>query len=239
MSGEDELNSRLVADGFTGWADAVQLDRVDRALTAIHRNLGQCGLHPDRLLEFEQSSYCPELRSDPDILALFEGTRLQAEAERLLGPLEPVTYAQIALRFPRSEPPHPPHLDGVAAPHNGVPEGTIKTFSALAGVYLSEVRAGEGAFTVLPGSHLAHAAYFAQHGPASLLEGMPVIDPIEPVAIVGNPGFGFLAHYLVGHGIGVHRGPGIRYAVFFRLRSRGHSARGRRTMVDPWLEWQL
>ena len=231
----------LARTGYAVWPDAVTEDRVTRARLAIHRDLGTNGLDPARLSEFENSTYCPTICRDPAILALFNGTRLQREAEGLLGRLEPVEYAQIGLRFPRADgtPANPPHLDGVSAPHNGVPAGEVVTFSALAGVYLSEVVADGGAFTVWPGSHLAHAAYFRRRGPAALLDGMPDIERAEPVPIVGGPGFGFLAHYLVGHAIGVHVAPEIRYAVFFRLRAVGHRARGPQTMVDPWLEWRL
>lgn len=237
MSSSD---ARLRVDGVAGWPDAVAPDRVERALRAIHRNMFTRGLPVDRMPEFENATYCPELRGDPDILGLFRGTRLEAEAERLLGPLEAVERAQIALRFPQADdaPAPVPHLDGVSAPHNGVPCGTIMTFSALAGVYLSDVGPEDGAFTVWPGSHRAHAAHFAQHGPESLLAGMPRTD-IQPRPVVGGPGFGFIANYLVGHAIGRHRGSRIRYAVFFRLRARGHQARGRRVMLDPWLEWRL
>ena len=229
----------LVHDGFIGWPDAVPQDRIDRALNAIHRSLGAHGLHPDRLFEYDQSTYCPELRNHPDLLALFDGTPLSEHAERLLGPLAPAAYAQIALRFPNESPAREPHLDGVAAPHNGVETGTIDTFSALACIYLSDVRADGGALTVWPGSHLQHAEYFAEHGPESLLRGMPDVPKAEPVPLVGRAGHAYLVHYLCAHAVGIHRAPGIRYAVFFRLRAHGHRDRGRATMVDPWLEWRL
>ncbi len=226
--------------GYLGWPAAVGRDRVDRALKVIHQNLGAHGLHPDRLLEYEHQSYCPELRAHPDILALFNGTRLEAEAVRRLGPLMPVNRAQIALRFPTAKPITPfPHLDGMSTPNNTVQKGEIRTFSALACIYLSEVPADGGALTVWPGTHLDHAKYFADHGPESLLNGMPPIPLPEPHPLVGGPGHGFLVHYLVGHSVGPHSGSGIRYAVFFRLRATDHSSRGFETMVDPWLEWSL
>ena len=235
-----EADRSMRRHGFAGWADAVSPDQIRRARIAIHRDLGVNGLHPDRLPEFDNASYCPALRRDPDILGLFSG-RLKAEAERWLGPLQPVDYAQIALRFP--QPPGTPardaHLDGIAAPHNGVDQGTIATFSALAGVYLSDVEPDGGALTVWPGSHLAHAEYFRRHGPEALLDGMPPDPSGGPLPLVGRSGYGFLVHYLVGHAVGPHCGPDIRYAVFFRLKARQHDDIGRRTMVEPWLEWRL
>ena len=235
------MKASLRRDGYAEWPNAVPADRIERALGAIHRNLGERGIDPKRLVEYEMSSYCPELRADPAILGLFVGTPLERTAERLLGPLEPVNWAQIALRFPRDHTEQPaPHLDGIAAPGNRVPKGAIHTFSALAGVYLSDVPAAGGAFTVWPGSHERNAAFFAEHGPESLLAGMPpVLQGIRPQPIAGRPGHGFLVHYLVAHAVGVHRSHGIRYAVFFRLRARGHEAVGRRTMVEPWREWRL
>ena len=240
LSGEPDEAGRLARDGYLSWPGSVDVERVQRARLAIHRNLGRHGLHPERLAEFENASYCPELISDPDILALFYGTSLQRAAERWLGPLEPVHRAQIALRFPSNDPITPsPHLDGVSAPHNGVPAGTIMTFSALAGVYLSDVRENGGAFTVWPGTHLQHADFFRQRGPAALLNGVPDPSPATPRAVIGGPGHGFLAHYLLAHAVGSHCTPDIRYAVFFRLKARGHDDRGLRTMREPWLEWRV
>lgn len=236
-----DIDRTLREEGFVGWQDAVDRSRIDRARRVIHEHIGRHGLDPARLLEFENASYCPELRDHPDILALFNGTRLQREAERRLGPLAPATWAQIALRFPNASAsePRPPHLDGVAAPHNGVAEGEIKTFSALACVYLNDVVADGGALTVWPGSHLSHAAYFREHGTESLLRGMPEVARPEARALTGRAGQGFLVHYLVAHAVGAHRAPSIRYAVFFRLRAEGHAERSRQTMTEPWLEWRL
>ncbi|MEM7677822.1 MAG: hypothetical protein AAF449_17635 [Myxococcota bacterium] len=226
--------------GYVGWAQAVPADRVRRARHLIHRDIGEHGIDPARIPEYQNASYCPRLRDHPDILALFNGTSLQTQAERWLGPLEPASRAQIALRFPRPDASPDlslaPHLDGVAAPNNGVAPGEIKTFSLLACVYLSDVDADGGAFTAWPGSHLRHAAHFAEYGPTALLSGLPPPET-PPVSLVGASGHGFLVHYLCGHAVGRHCGSNIRYAVFFRLRSVGHRQRSRRTMVEPWLEW--
>ncbi|MEL7370113.1 MAG: phytanoyl-CoA dioxygenase family protein, partial [Myxococcota bacterium] len=204
-------------NGYVGWPNAVPADRVRRAVHLINRNIGEKGIDPAQIPAFENTSYCPDLRDHPDILALFNGTSLQAQAEHWLGPLAPAARAQIALRFPRPDrPPNGPHLDGVAAPHNGLAAGTIKTFSLLACVYLSEVLADGGALNVWPGSHLRHAEYFAEHGPKSLLSGMPPVTETEPpVALTGGAGHGFLVHYLTGHAVGSHFGANLRYAVFF------------------------
>ena len=230
--------SLLRRDGYLEWPDAVPRSRIERARHLIHRDLRQYGLHPDRFVEYENGSFCPALRRHPEILSLFVDTDLAREAERRLGPLEPVDYAQIALRFPRDESGLSAHLDGVAAPGNKVAPNTIRTFTALAGVYLSDVDAGGGAFTVWPGSHLRNAAHFRENGSEALLEGVPPVGDIAPEAIVGRAGHGFLAHYLLTHAVGHHAGPDIRYAVFFRLRAVGHDRLGRRTMTEPWREWR-
>jgi hypothetical protein len=58
-----------------------------------------------------------------------------------------------------------------------------------------------------------------------------------PVAVTGRAGDLILAHYLLLHSPGCHRGPGIRYAVFFRLSAEGRNQLGDEAFTDPWAEW--
>ena len=46
-----------------------------------------------------------------------------------------------------------------------------------------------------------------------------------------------MAHSLLMHGVGRHQGPGIRYAVVFRLSAEGRDQLGDVVFTDPWAEW--
>lgn len=138
------------------------------------------------------------------------------------------------------EPPREPmpHLDGMYTPTNGVPEGTIANFTALIGVYLSDLPTeGAGNFTVWPGTHRLYETYFRQHTPQSLLGGMPDVELPAARQITGSAGDAVLCHYQVAHGIAGNASPHIRYAVFFRLRHVDHEGTRWECMTDLWREW--
>ena len=46
-----------------------------------------------------------------------------------------------------------------------------------------------------------------------------------------------LAHYLLVHSPGAHRGPHIRYCVFFRLAAEHHDDLGDCAYTDAWAAW--
>src|SRR5271163_1421581 len=100
---------------------------------------------------------------------------------------------QVALRRAgnarRPFPPEP-HIDGLPAPFNRVPAGTlVSNFTALVGIYLSSVRAQfAGNFTVWPGSHHVLERHFRAMGPDALRNGMPRIPLGEPVQLMTEPG---------------------------------------------------
>ena len=87
--------------------------------------------------------------------------------------------ARIALHFPghQTEPGHwRPHIDGVPAGLNTVPQGTVSR--RLIGVYLSKARSNMANITVWPGSHCPVAqfmrdinapSYLRQNGAEALL----------------------------------------------------------------------
>ena len=151
-------------------------------------------------------------------------------------------YGQIALRFPGLQDPHGeprPHIDGMYSPTNGVEKGTIGSFTALLAVLLSDLpEPYAGNFTVWPGSHAQNAAFFREHGPESLLNGMPAVTMRDPVQITGRAGDAVLAHYLLAHGVAPNASPHVRYAIFFRLTHVDHERQKWESMVDPWLQWE-
>jgi hypothetical protein len=230
--------------GFIVLPGIVPLELVEGALWAINNSLGWQGLPPDRIATYNSQSFCPELRHDPAILNLFKETPLLSVAESLTQPgrIFPVgADGQIALRFPRQRTPNyelNPHLDGMYTPLNGVPEGKILSFMALVGVFLSDIPHDEmGNLTVWPGSHHRFEAYFKEHSPAKLLEGMPPVELGQPVQIKARAGDAIMAHYQLAHAVGPNFSPYIRYATFFRLMTESHKDYGLDILTDIWKEW--
>jgi hypothetical protein len=232
---------RLLRDGYLQLRELVPRPRVEAALRAINRSLGENGLPPDRLREMRARTFCPELATAPELLDLYAATPARALAEAAIGKVRVPGSAQIALRFPQSVPsggPYP-HIDGMYSPENGVTAGTIFHFTALIGIFLSDVpTADAGNFTVWPGSHQLMEAYFKQHGPEKLLEGLPPVSLPPPRPLLGRAGDVILAHYSLAHGVASNLGANVRYAVFFRLFHEQHEAYGLRALTDLWGEWE-
>lgn len=231
----------LLEKGFAAVPGVVPVSRRDAALRAINRSLGQ-GLPPSELPVFRSRSFCPELQRESVILDLLRATPAWSVAESLLGEdaIEPVRSGQIALAFPQAGPAAPPypHLDGLHTPTNGVPAGEVRSFTLLVGIVLSDVAApGAGSLTVWPGSHRLYEAYFREHGPRSLLEGMPPVALPPPVEVTARAGDVVLCHYQLAHAAGANVSPHVRYAVYFRLKSRGHDGRRWECLADLWREW--
>ena len=228
--------------GYVKLAGAIPQPFIDRALRAMNHSIGQ-GMDKDDIVKFSAQSFCPELRSDPAITELIMKTPVFEMAESVLGEgkVNPVKGGQVAIRFPRLvDPPPAPgcHLDGMYSPSNGVPEGTIGTYTMLAVVLLSELKGPySGNFTTWPGTHHKYEEYFKEHGPMSLLDGMPPIDLPEPEQHTGKPGDVILCHYQIAHGAAVNVSPNPRYAAIFRLNHLDHERQKHEVMVDIWREW--
>lgn len=238
----DAQKQTLYEDGLVRFPGAVPPETVDRARRAINASLGSSGIDPERLVTFRARSYCPELQESEPITDLLNATPLWELAESAIGKgnISPVGAGQIALRFPSTEPAHDPHphIDGMYTPTNGVPKGTIQNFTALVGVFLSDVpEPYSGNFTAWKGSHHQYESYFREHGPDSLLNGMPPVDLAKGEQITAKAGDAMLVHYQVGHGIAGNASPNIRYAVFFRLWHVDHESVRWECMTDIWREW--
>ncbi|MEZ4863125.1 MAG: phytanoyl-CoA dioxygenase family protein [Caldilineaceae bacterium] len=216
---------------------------VDAAVRAINSSVGQ-GIDPAQVHIYQSRSFCPELQREAVITDLYNKTPALALAESLIGPgkVKPVGAGQIALRFPTlQDPPNPPrpHLDGMHSPNNGVPQGTIRNFTMLLGVALSDVTSSySGNLTVWPGTHHLYERYFREQGPLALLNGMPPVELPEPVQILVQAGDVILAHYELAHGVAQNVSPHPRYAIYFRLHHVEHELHGHATMSDIWREWE-
>jgi len=221
----------------------VPQELVGQARRAINAYIGAYGIDPAELTRYRAQSYCPGLGAEPPITDLYNATPIRDVAEEMIGAgkIRPVTGGQIALRFPSLEeaPQAPrPHLDGMYSPTNGVKEGTIANFTALVGVFLSAVpEPYAGNFSYWPGSHRLYEAYFREHGPQSLLQGLPPVDIGEPEQFTGAAGDAALVHYGLAHGIAGNVSPNIRYAIFFRLSHVDHAQYQWECMTNLWVEW--
>jgi hypothetical protein len=234
----------LYNDGLVQLPGIVAREYVDAALQAINASLGSAGMAPEQLPTFRAQSYTPEVQSTTAITDLLTKTPLWELAESAIGEGKISPRArkagQVALRFPSTDPPREPHphIDGMYSPNNGVPMGEIRNFTALVGVFLSDVPAPySGNFTVWPGTHRRYESYFREHGPDSLLHGMPSVELPEPHQVTARAGDAVLAHYQLGHGIAGNASPHIRYAIFFRLSHVDHEQVRWECMTDIWREW--
>lgn len=238
----DEQKLEIIDSGFTLLHNVIPAEKVAAALRVINAALGANGADPAQLAIYRSQSWVPEVAGDPAIIALLTETPLWSLAESAIGAgvIEPVDNGQIAMRFPSMEPAGTPHahIDGMYTPTNGVPEGQIRNFTALVGVYLSDVATpNAGNFVVWPGTHRIYADYFAREGADALLHGMPPVEIGDPVQTMPNAGDAVLSHYQIGHGIASNVSPNIRYAIYFRLKRVGHDAIRHEVMTDLWREW--
>ena len=233
-------------NGYVKLPQIVPQNLVETARRAINADIGQNGLNPDDLPTMRSQTYCRDLTKQAPITDLYNASPLKNIAESLIGAskVRPVGGGQIALRFPAADleaAPRPPgpHLDGMYSPNNGMKEGTIGNFTALLGVFLSDLpREFMGNFTVWPGTHTLYEKYFQEHGPQSLLNGMPPVEMPAPQQFLGQSGDAALVHYQLAHGIAMNLSPNIRYAIFFRLFHVDHDQNKWECMTDIWKEWE-
>jgi len=245
-----DQRAAFARDGYLVVPGVVGQPAVDAALQIINHWLDS-EFESSRRHEYHGKSFAPEHVYDPEIVGLLTRSDGLAIAASLVGrPLVPPAFGQIALRFPvaRGEAPvsFGPHLDGISTTLNGVPpDGQIRSFTALAGVCLSDCPSDEhGNFTVWPGSHLETARWMRAQGtsvpdPDAFLAAIQELADATstPLALRVRAGDLVLTHFLLLHGAGVHQGPGIRYAVFFRLSTEDHDEVAQKTLTNPWYEW--
>ena len=245
-----EERAEFVRNGYVVVPGVVDRERIDTALQMINHWMF-LGFDSAERFTYYAQSYAPELRSDPAILGLLTQSGGFALASDLVGrPLRDPDVGQIALRFPVPVGRQPfyegAHVDGTPTALNAVPhDGRLHGFTVLAGIFLSDVLGpDEGNFTVWPGTHRAMAAWFRDHGteipdPEAFFRATEAVAAAttEPVGVTGRAGDLLLSHHLLAHANGGHRGPNIRYAVFYRLTSDARDALGDRVLTDPWAEW--
>jgi hypothetical protein len=208
-------------------ADAAR--RIDEVVAAAPPAPGKKGSH----------FYFLETKNEPDLTAPLTSTAAFNLAEELTGAgtLTPPGQVQIALNIPPYE--HRPGIPHIDAPNpEPTDEPVSSTFTLLAGILMTDqLAANSGNLWVWPGTHLAHAAYFRDHGPEQFCA-YPKIGLPEPEQITGQAGDLLLAHYLLGHNIGGNYESGqTRRALYFRISALGHASHRNEFLQDPWLEY--
>ncbi|BCM88258.1 hypothetical protein IAD21_00085 [Abditibacteriota bacterium] len=234
----------LQRDGFVHLKGAVAPELVNHALQTLNARLGE-GVPKDELATWNSQSFFPELGNAPVITDLYNASSVGETVASLLGGHGRESgRGQLALRFPRpvgTQPRVPgPHIDGVHSPNNGVPKGTLGSFTALIGVFLTPVRQQfAGNFAVWPGSHLKMQDYFRKNGIDELLnEGRtPQLDYGEGLQLQVEPGDAVIAHYQLLHGVTMNIAPMPRFAVFFRVIHPHHKENRLECLTNLWLEW--
>lgn len=210
---------------------AVPLVDVHGALRLINGAFPRHGLRVEDRVRDHDLTYFPDLVAHGALLGLYDSVAPLAK-KLIANPATP-SVCQIAIRFPGPTKDLQPHIDGTInrtyEPH----------FSLLAAVFLSSAAGQEGALHVWPGSHLT-LVESARAGGASGLLGTGRIPPPpgnpEPVQVA--PGDVYLAHPLLAHSGGPNLGAHIRYAIFFRIRSKDQENIGLKVLEDPWLGWK-
>jgi hypothetical protein len=183
--------------------------------------------------------YFLDTNDEPALIAPLTSSPDFSLAEELTGrgALEVPRQVQVALNIP----PYPhrpgrPHIDAANAEPT---EGPIRgTFTMLASVMLTDqLTENCGNLWVWPGTHLAHAAYFCQHGPRMFCAYPPIGLP-APEQVTGHAGDLLLAHYLLGHNIGGnYESEQTRRALYFRINTTGHASRREEFLQDVWLDY--
>ena len=240
--------AQLRRDGFTLLPQLVPPALIEAARAKIAENLAG---HYDgsKLIEYNNRSWCPELRDAPEILQLLNNEDVQSILDAALGAGRyTASEGQIAIREAHSAPQAAepvPHIDGIPTPHNGVEGTELQSFTALLGIFLTEVTAEfAGNFTVWPGSHILLGKHFAERGPSALEEGMPGIALGNPVQLLCNPGDVVLCHYQLAHAAAVNTSDNDRIAIFFRIWFKdiagpNRAARRWHNLTHLWNGWQI
>ena len=239
MSWQEQLRTQ----GFAEFPRLTPEPLIKAARNAIELDLSS-NYDPNRQTEYDNQSYCPELKGTSPIMNLL----LQSPVHNILDELFGISNiewdkGQIAIRrahnYPEPVPPTP-HLDGFATGVNGLSEGKIYNHTVLVGVFLTPVR-GEfaGNFTVWPGSHYVYENYFRERGPRAMSEPMPAPEIGPPVQLRCAVGDVVLAHYELGHSAAVNTAAVDRIAVYFRVWLRSVESDRWHYLTNIWDGWKL
>lgn len=233
----------LRANGYAVFPKLVPNSLTDAANEAIKLDLRE-NYNPERKTEYDNRSFCPDLRDKAVITNLLEKSPLWKVLDEAIG-VENIEhdYGQIAIRqahnVEKIYPPEP-HIDGVPTPQNGVTGNEISNFTALAGIFLTkQPREFAGNFTVWSGSHHLLEKHFRERGRQAQDEGMPQIDLGEPTQLICDVGDAVLCHYQLAHAAAVNTSDIDRIAVYFRIWLKGLEENRWHHLINIWEGWKI
>lgn len=233
----------LRVQGYAHFAGLTPEPLVTAARKAIELELSN-NYEPERQLEYDNQSYCPDLRGSPPIMNLLVQSPVHNKLDEILG-LENIDWdkGQIAIRRAHNhhEPiPPAPHIDGFSSGLNGLEEGKIYNHTILVGVFLTAIPSSfAGNFTVWPGSHHVYESYFRERGPRAMGESMPRPEIGHPVQLMCGIGDVVLAHYQVAHTAAVNTADFDRIAVYFRIWLRAVEVNRWHYLTNIWEGWKI
>ena len=239
MSWQEQLQTQ----GYAYFGGLTPERLVIAALKAIELDLSS-NYAPERQVEYDNQSYCPDLRGTPPIMNLLTESPALALLDQAIG-VDKIDWdrGQIAIRrvHNHSEPvPPEPHIDGFASGLNGLDEGKIYNHTGLVGVFLTPIATTfAGNFTVWPGSHQVYERCFRERGPRAMWEPAPTPEIGQPLQLICGVGDVVLAHYQLGHTAAVKTADTDRIAVYFRIWLRGIELDRWHYLTNIWEGWTL
>jgi len=246
--------------GFVHLPGLLDKSEVEKALRVVNIGILEEGALTSRVCRDGKydgvpMSWSAKYTSAEEISQLCNSSKITGVIADLFGvKLVPKIFgAQIALVFPddiETAIPLPRlgyHIDG--EPNHKNEKGfenehpKLNIYNALVGVYLKDIPfENHGNFTIYPGSHQAHADYFREFGPDSILNKngrltMPKVQLEKAHQCCVSAGDVVIANYLTGHTIACHVGHDIRYALYFRVSVTGLLEHRIESLCDPWYDW--
>jgi len=234
---------QLQTQGYARFPQLTPEPLIKAALDAIEMDLSS-NYDPARKTEYDNQSYCPDLKGTPPIMNLISQSPVYNILDEIFE-IDNIDWdgGQIAIRrahnYPEPVPPTP-HIDGFASGVNGLDEGKIYNHTVLVGVFLTPVRREfAGNFTVWPGSHYVYENYFRERGPRAMREPGPTLEIGAPVQLMCDVGDVVLAHYQLGHSAAVNNADHDRIAIYFRVWLRKMESDRWHYLTNIWDVWKL
>ena len=234
---------QLRKQGFAQFGGLTPKPLIRTALDAIELDRST-NFDPERQTEYDNRSYCPDLRATPAIMDLLSQSPVLNLLDEIFQ-LDKIGWSdgQIAIRrahnFTEPVPPTP-HIDGFSSGLNGLEEGRIYNHTILVGVFLTPVtRPFAGNFTVWPGSHNVYEKYFRERGTQAMSEPPPTPQVGEPVQLTCGVGDVVLAHYQLAHAAAVNTSDNDRIAIYFRVWLKKMESDRWHYLTNMWEGWNL
>lgn len=234
---------QLRKQGFAQFGELTPKPLIKAALDAIELDRST-NFDPERQTEYDNRSYCPDLRATPAIMDLLSQSPVLNLLDEIFQ-LDKIGWSdgQIAIRrahnFTEPVPPTP-HIDGFSSGLNGLEEGRIYNHTILVGVFLTPLTtAFAGNFTVWPGSHNVYEDYFRERGTRAMSEPMPTPEVGEPHQLTCGVGDVVLAHYQLAHAAAVNTSDNDRIAIYFRVWLKKMESDRWHYLTNMWEGWNL